>query len=221
MSFLSKAEYSDPFTLTMHEDDESRVINEDSESEGINEGANETPQGTTSDAEFPAGFQLKGATYTRLADDRSGKVKPRGQRSPIWNYGELYLREGSEERVFYCTLCALRGLSQRLFVYGQGSSHIMTHLKTVHRVLLVDSTNSSRASTPPVSVIDLQRRAAVQMLSGRGRIGVINRFKELIIYQVIFCYFAFFQVENPHFRRLITFLNEPLGRPPPGGVQTC
>jgi len=82
MSFLSKAEYSDPFTLTMHEDDESRVINEDSESEGINEGTYETPQGTASDTEFPAEFQLKGATYTRLADDRSGKVKLRGQRSP-------------------------------------------------------------------------------------------------------------------------------------------
>ncbi|KAH7471583.1 hypothetical protein FOMA001_g13376 [Fusarium oxysporum f. sp. matthiolae] len=125
--------------------------------------------------------------------------------SHIWKYGLQYIRGSDKKEVYYCHECTAGRNKQELFVIN-GTSKVRNHLEQKHQI---DPQSSiKKHSSTRKSVLDQQKSAAATNTFFWK--DSMEKFKELLIRWIVYCYIAFFQLGNRYFRELLFFLNPAL-----------
>jgi hypothetical protein len=125
--------------------------------------------------------------------------------SHVWKYGLHYIRGSDNKEVYYCHECAIGKYKQELFVIN-GTSGVRNHLEHKHQI--DPQSGVKRHSSTRKSVLEQQNGAATTNTFFWK--DSIEKFRELLVRWIVYCHIAFFQLENPYFRELLSFLNPAL-----------
>ena len=166
------------------------------------------PSGNPKPSENPRPIIIGGEKYFK-ASDVAGKRKGKKRTSVIWDHGFEIVHVKTEASYFYCKTCLDDGINpdyKPLVI--NGTSSILTHVQSIHETdkdlgSAVDRASPARPSPGP---------------GGRIFQHTLDKFRSLLIQWIVYCHIAFSQLENNYFRRLLTFLNPPLGNFLPSGV---
>ena len=125
--------------------------------------------------------------------------------SHVWKYGLHYIRGSDKKEVYYCHECAVGKYKQELFVIN-GTSGVRNHLEHKHQI--DPQSGVKRHNSTRKSVLEQQNgAAATNTFFWKDS---IEKFRELLVRWIVYCHIAFFQLENPYFRELLSFLNPAL-----------
>jgi hypothetical protein len=153
--------------------------------------------------EPPVEFVQDRITYVNRA--KVTKKTARLGSSHVWKYGLHYIRCSDNKEVYYCHECAVGKYKQELFVIN-GTSGVRNHLEHKHQI--DPQSGVKRHSSTRKSVLEQQNgAAATNTFFWKDS---IEKFRELLVRWIVYCHIAFFQLENPYFRELLSFLNPAL-----------
>ncbi|KAF2834450.1 hypothetical protein M501DRAFT_1046859 [Patellaria atrata CBS 101060] len=166
-------------------------------------------ESSVSDDEIPEGavpperIQIRGKWY--LKDSGAIKIDRRKKKtSHIWSKGYEIISEVNKNSYFYCTLCLdiKKDFTYEPICTQNGRTPVLKHFERIHRI---DSSgnaiksNTFKASKSP-SPSPLYARIVNRF--------VLDTFRLLLVKWFVYCHIALYQIENPYFIKLLTYLSD-------------
>jgi hypothetical protein len=145
----------------------------------------------------PDEFTIKGQQYIRCSSLAKAPKSTKKRTSVVWKYGEDIQSKRDAKKFWYCYLCEKQHKPQELPAIGNGNCTSLDHLESKHNIDRNTGEVKARVvhsrEEGQLSITDAN---SINTLVFARR---LDRFKELLIRWVVYCYIAIFQLKTATF----------------------